>query len=48
VARLTETIAVLESVFGVTVTTAVDPDARFDVLLTTAPSTPNLTPPPGP
>jgi len=47
-ARLTETIAVLESVFGVTVTTAVDPDARFDVLLTTAPSTPNLTPPPGP
>ncbi|HEU0237294.1 MAG TPA: LCP family protein [Candidatus Limnocylindrales bacterium] len=47
-ARLTETIAVLESVFGVTVTTAVDPDARFDILLTTAPSTPNLTPPPGP
>ena len=47
-ARLTETVAVLESVFGVTVTTAVDPDARFDILLTTAPSTPNLTPPPGP
>jgi LCP family protein required for cell wall assembly len=46
--RLTETIAALESVFGVAVTTAVDPDARFDVLLTTAPSTPNLTPPPGP
>jgi hypothetical protein len=46
--RLTETIAALESVFRVTVTTAVDPDARFDILLTTAPSTPNLTPPPGP
>jgi LCP family protein required for cell wall assembly len=47
-ARLPETISVLESTFGVTATPAVDPAARVDILVTTAPTTPNLTPPPAP
>jgi LCP family protein required for cell wall assembly len=46
--RLPETIAVLEAAFGVTATPVSDPAAQVDILITTAPSTPNLTPPPGP
>jgi LCP family protein required for cell wall assembly len=47
-ARLPETVAVLESTFGVTVTPMSDPAARVDILITTAPTTPSLTPPPAP
>ena len=47
-AQLPETIAVLEAAFDVAVTPVTDPAARVDILLTTAPSTPNLTPPPAP
>jgi hypothetical protein len=47
-ARLPTTIAALEEVFGVEVTTATDPAARVDVVVTTAATTPSLTPPPAP
>ena len=47
-ARLPITVAYLQKLFGVKVTTAVDPTARVDIAITTAASTPNLTPPPAP
>jgi LCP family protein required for cell wall assembly len=47
-ARLTETIAALEEVFGVKVQFAVDPTAQADVIVTTGRQTPDLTPPPAP
>jgi LCP family protein required for cell wall assembly len=43
-----ETLALLESTFGVTATTRADPAATADFVVTTAPTTPALTPPPGP
>ncbi len=46
--RLTRTIAVLEELFGVEATTAVDPAARVDIAITTGTATPALTPPPAP
>jgi LCP family protein required for cell wall assembly len=46
--RLTETIKVLESLFGVTSTTATDPAGLVDVVVTTGAETPSLTPPPAP
>jgi LCP family protein required for cell wall assembly len=46
--RLPETIALLESTFGVTVQTAVDSAVRVDVIIVTSTSTPDLAPPAGP
>lgn len=46
--RLAETIALLEAVLGVTATVATDPDVTVDIIVTTAKTTPELTPPPGP
>jgi len=43
--RIPDTIAYLEELFGVTATTAADPDIRVDVVITTAPSTEDLRPP---
>jgi LCP family protein required for cell wall assembly len=45
--RLTGTIAFLETTFGVKVQTKVDPAVKVDVVVTTAGSTPSLSPPPG-
>jgi LCP family protein required for cell wall assembly len=47
-ANIPATIAALETVFGVTVTPVTDPAIRVDVIVTTAKSTPDLTPPPQP
>jgi LCP family protein required for cell wall assembly len=47
-ARMPETIELLESTFGVTATPMTDPAAPVDIVITTAPGTPNLTPPPAP
>lgn len=44
-ARLPDTIAYLEELFGVTVTTAEDPAVRVDIVITTAASTEDLVPP---
>ncbi|MDH5244622.1 MAG: LytR C-terminal domain-containing protein, partial [Chloroflexota bacterium] len=44
-ARLPDTIAYLEQRFKVTVTTAVDPAIRADVVITIGKATPNLSPP---
>jgi LCP family protein required for cell wall assembly len=44
--RLTETIAFLEKTFKVTIETRADPAIKVDVVITTASSTPTLTPPP--
>jgi len=46
--RLTETIAVLEEVFGVQAQLAADPAAGADVVVSTGRQTPDLTPPPAP
>jgi LCP family protein required for cell wall assembly len=46
--RLTETIAVLEEVFGVTAQLAADPTAGADIIVSTGRQTPDLTPPPAP
>jgi LCP family protein required for cell wall assembly len=46
--RLPETIKALEEIFGVQVTLANDPAARVEIVITTAGSTPELTPPPAP
>ena len=45
-ARLPETIAFLESKFKVQVQLKQDPAVKVDVIITTARSTPNLSPPP--
>jgi LCP family protein required for cell wall assembly len=42
------TVAYLEQLFNVQATLVSDPTARVDVIITTAGSTPDLTPPPGP
>ena len=47
-ARLPESIAVLEEVFGVKVQLASDPAARADIVVSTGRTTPDLTPPPAP
>jgi len=47
-ARLPNTIKLLEQVFGVKSTTAVDKTVRVDIIITTATQTPRLTPPPAP
>jgi hypothetical protein len=47
-AAMPETLALLESTLGVTATTRADPAATADFIVTTAPTTPALTPPPGP
>jgi LCP family protein required for cell wall assembly len=47
-AELTETIAYLEKLFGVTAVPEDDPAARVDIVITTAESTPDLVPPSGP
>ena len=44
--RLTETTAFLEKSFKVKIETKVDPAIKVDVVITTATSTPTLTPPP--
>jgi LCP family protein required for cell wall assembly len=46
--RLPTTIATLEEVLGVDAVLEEDPAARVDIIVTTAPSTPDLTPPPAP
>jgi LCP family protein required for cell wall assembly len=46
--RIPDTIALLEQVLGVTAEPVVDPAIRAEVIVTTAPTTPALTPPPGP
>jgi LCP family protein required for cell wall assembly len=46
--EMTETIAYLEQLFGVTATTKNDPSARVDITITTAESTPTLEAPAGP
>jgi LCP family protein required for cell wall assembly len=43
-----ETVKYLEALFKVTATLVADPSARVDIVITTAPTTPNLTPPPAP
>jgi len=43
-----ETVKYLEALFKVTATLVADPNARVDIVITTAPTTPNLTPPPAP
>lgn len=47
-ADLPATIALLENVFNVKVTTATDPSVLVDIIVTTGTRTPALTPPPGP
>jgi LCP family protein required for cell wall assembly len=47
-ARLTESIAVLEGVFGVKAQIAADPTAGADIIVSTGRQTPDLTPPPAP
>ena len=47
-AELTETIAYLEKLFGVTAVPTSDPAARVDIAITTAESTGNLVAPSGP
>jgi LCP family protein required for cell wall assembly len=47
-AKIPETLAYLKTVFGVTPTTASDPTVLVDVIVTTARSTPELTPRPAP
>ena len=47
-ARLTETLRVLEMLFGVTSTLATDPAGQVDLVITTGAETPALTPPPAP
>jgi hypothetical protein len=42
------TTALLQKVFGVTVTPVTDPSVRVDFIVITARSTPTLTPPPVP
>ena len=44
--RLTETIAFLEKTFKVKIETKADPAIKVDIVITTAGSTPTLTPPP--
>jgi LytR cell envelope-related transcriptional attenuator len=46
--RLPETIKLLEDAFGVTAVPATDPAARVDIVITTSPRTPDLSPPPAP
>ncbi|HEX9043899.1 MAG TPA: LCP family protein [Candidatus Limnocylindrales bacterium] len=46
--RMTETVKLLATVFGVTPTPRVDPNARADFVVTTSPGTPDLTAPPAP
>lgn len=46
--RMPETMKLLEAVFGVQVTPVTDPTVRVDVIVTTSPQTPDLTPPPAP
>ena len=43
-----ETVKYLEALFKVTAKLVNDPSARVDIVITTAPATPNLTPPPAP
>jgi LCP family protein required for cell wall assembly len=43
-----ETVKYLQALFKVTATLVTDPSARVDIVITTAPTTPNLTPPPAP
>jgi LCP family protein required for cell wall assembly len=47
-ARLPDTIAELEEIFGVEVVPRSDPAIRVDVVITTGQRTPDLTPPPAP
>lgn len=47
-ARLPNTIKLLEQVFGVKTTIAADKTVRVDLIITTAATTPKLTPPPAP
>ena len=47
-AELTETIAYLEQLFGVTADLEDDPAARVDIVITTAAGTPDLVAPSGP
>ena len=47
-ARLPATIKLLEAVFGVQVVPVTDPAVRVDIIITTARTTPDLTPPPAP
>jgi ornithine cyclodeaminase/alanine dehydrogenase-like protein (mu-crystallin family) len=47
-AKLQDTIAYLQGLFGVQVTTANDPTVGVDIIITTGRSTPTLTPPPLP
>ena len=42
------TLAALQEVFGVTVTTITDPNVRIDFEVITGAATPQLTPPPAP
>ncbi len=42
------TIALLQTIFGVTATPVTDPTAKADIVITTSRSTPNLVPPAGP
>jgi hypothetical protein len=46
--RLTQSIAVLEQVFGVKAQFAADPAAGADIIVSTGRQTPDLTPPPAP
>ncbi len=46
--ELTDTIDYLQKLFKVTVTNAVDPNVHVQIVITTAASTPTLTPPPAP
>jgi LCP family protein required for cell wall assembly len=46
--KVPDTIAYLQQLFGVQVTTATDPNAHADIIVTTARTTPSLTPPPIP
>jgi len=46
--RLETTIAALQETFDVTVETAIDPAVRVDIVITTSPSSPGLSPPPAP
>jgi LCP family protein required for cell wall assembly len=43
-----ETVAALESIFGVSATLKTDPAARVDIAVVTGKTTPDLTPPPAP
>ena len=46
--RLPVTVAYLQKLFGVQIQAVTDPAATVDIAITTAPATPNLTPPPAP